>query len=161
MPLSRVMLGATSSSDGVCVCVWVWWDQSGETVGMRDPHIHTHAHTHCYLIHVGLLNLIVVHYITDSYPQQNSAGHWRTMKLTNKDAKAIFIVSQYTDDGNFLFSFKGLQLALWDHTVSQRLLYFFLVTLTGRPSLLSLLFHSDVKISSIIFRAETISFVTD
>lgn len=36
---------------------------------------HTHTHTHrYYLIHVGLFNLTVVHYITDSYQSENRAS---------------------------------------------------------------------------------------
>lgn len=92
----------------VCVCMM----RSGEAVGIRDPHIHAHsAHTdkHCYLIHVWLLHLRVVHYITDSYQKKNSTSPWRTMRLTNKGIKAIFVVSQHTDCANFLFPFKGLQ----------------------------------------------------
>ena len=61
-------------------------------MGIRDPHTHTHiymcAHTQCYLIHVGLLNLIVVHYITDSYPRQNSTA--LTYREADKDSKGYF-----------------------------------------------------------------------
>lgn len=62
-----------------------------------------------YLILVGQLNLIEVHYITDSYHKENSTNPLHRMQLTNKDSAAIFIVSQYADAADFLFLSNRLQ----------------------------------------------------
>ena len=37
-------------------------------MGIRDPY--TNTHTYCYQNHMGPLNLIVVHYITDCYQKK-------------------------------------------------------------------------------------------
>ena len=57
------------------------------------------------------------------------------------------------------FLLKDYHLVLWGHTDLQRLLYFFYLTGLYDSSLLLQLFHSDIKISSIMFGDKTMDII--
>lgn len=76
------------SSACVQMCVCVQQGQAGETVGINDQH------TYCYLFLMELLNLKMVHRITNSY-KENSINLLHIKQKTNKDRESYFIESTY------------------------------------------------------------------
>ena len=135
MPLSKVMPGAASSSDRVClcVCVCVWWDQAGETVGIRDPHTHTHIHVRTHTVLSNPRGTIksnsgsLYHWFLSTAEQYSADVPWSWQRL--KGLFLLWVNTQTVVTSSFLF--KGLHFSFVSSFCDTKTAVLLLSNLTG------------------------------